>query len=117
MFSQQPLARDFSQAMGAALDGAAQLAHPEHMHRVFTAAWRAYAQLWNDEYQNALIEALGSRKLFGQIAALPNSKEIFRQIIERIEATNGPIGPGLVVDVNIDDILMNEVGDLPGFGE
>lgn len=113
LFAQQGLALDFGKALGAMLDGAEQLAHPKSMHSIFQTAWVAYAQLWSAEYENAVIAALGGRELFNQIHALPNSKEIFAQIIERIEATNGPIGPGLVVDVNIDDILM-EVGDLPG---
>ena len=115
MFGEQPLANTLSEAMGQLLEGAEQLWHPRHMQTVCHVVMSAYAQLWGDEHRAAVIQALGSKTLFMQICRLPNCGIIVERILGRITAKYGQLRPGMTIDVAIDDILLDEIGDLPGY--
>lgn len=108
-FSDPFLPFDFTDAIGAIMDGVEKLAKPDEMGQRFNAAWSAYARIHANEYQSAVVQALGDDKaLWEQVRGHPNGCDATSEILDRIQAVHGDITPGMEVDgIDVSDILVD----------
>lgn len=97
---------DFIRAVAAMIDGAQTLARPCKIQRHFQAAWEACAKLWTAENNRILRDCLGGQEGFDAVYAHPKGRDAFGRILKRVRDTHGELSPGMIVEVEVDDILQ-----------
>lgn len=96
---------DLIRAVAAIVDGAETLVNPKLQQDRFQAAWEACAKLWSAENNRILRDCLGGQEDFNRVAEHPNGQDAFGRILQRVRETHGDLSPGMVVEVEVNDIL------------
>lgn len=102
---------DFTRAVATMLEGAEGLIHITEMDKRFKGAWQAYANMWAAEHNRIIRDCLGSQKEFDRVRSHPNGRAAIGRIMSRIREVHGEITPGMNVDVDVGDILIDELGE------
>jgi len=101
---------DFTRAIAALIEGAETLARPADMHGLFSEAWKASAKLWTTENNRIIQSCLGDE--YERVMNHPNGRNVKGRILSRVKEVHGNLTPGMIVDdVDVDDILLDELGD------
>lgn len=98
---------DLTDALGMILEGTETLVEPDEMGQRFNAAWKAYAAIWGMEHNTACQQAVGDDELWDRVKQHPNGREVVAAILSRIHAVQGAIVPGMEVEVDVGDILVD----------
>lgn len=102
---------DFTRAVATMLEGAESLIHPSEMDKRFKAAWEASAKLWTTEHNRIVRDCLGSQKELDRVRAHPNGRAAIVRILSRVKEIHGELTPGMSIDVDVGDILIDELGE------
>ena len=106
-FSDPFPAFDFTDALGAIIEGSETLANPQEMSGRFNAAWQAYAGIWGVELNRACQKAVGDEALWKRVKDAPNGQDAVAAILTRIQAVHGEIVPGMNIEIDVGDILVD----------
>lgn len=96
---------DLMRAFACMIEGSENLVKPKIMQQHFQHAWDASAKLWMFENNRILRDCLGGQEDFDRVAEHPNGRDAFGRILQRVREVHGNLSPGMVVAVNVDDIL------------
>ena len=102
---------DFTRAVATMLEGAESLVHPTEMQKRFAGTWEAYAKMWSTEHNRILRDCLGSQKEFDRVRSHPNGRSAIGRILSRVKEIHGELSPGMSVNVDVGDILVDELGE------
>ncbi len=102
---------DFTRAVSVMFEGVEGLIHPVKMQKRFALAWEAYVAVWSSEHNRILRDCLGGQKEFDRVKSHPNGKNALGRILLRVVETHGHLTSGMVVDVEVADILSDELGE------
>ena len=103
---------DFTRAVATMLEGAEGLIHTTEMQQRFARAWEAYApKLWSTEHNRIVRDCLGSQEEFDRVKAHPNGRAAIVRILSRVKEIHGDLTPGMSIDVDVGDILIDELGE------
>lgn len=102
---------DFTRAIASMLEGAEGLVHPFEMNKRFAGAWRDYAKFYQEENHRILRDCLGGQKEYDRVRNHPNGRTAIQRIQGRIKEIHGGLTPGMEVNVDIGDILVDELGE------
>ncbi len=103
---------DFTRAVACMIDGAEGLRHPSEMQKRFAGAWAAYAKMWATEHNRIVRECLGgSQKELERVKSHPNGRAAIGKILNRVKEVHGDLTPGMAINVNVGDILLEEITD------
>lgn len=104
---------DFTREVSRMLEGAEGLVHPTEMQKRFAGAWELYAKMWTTENKRIVRDCLGSQEEYDRIKGHPNGRSAIVRILSRVKEIHGELTPGMNVDVDVKDILMDELGETP----
>lgn len=102
---------DFTRAVATMIEGVETLVSPQVMEKRFSAAWQAFAKICVAENNRILRDCLGSDEEFDRVKNHPNGGNALGRILRRVKDVHGELTPGMSIDVDIDDILADELGD------
>lgn len=103
---------DLTRAVAQIVEGAESLIHPTEMQKRFARAWESHAKMWLGEHDRIIRDCLGgSQKEFDRVRSHPNGGTAIRRILSRVKEVYGELTPGMKVDVNVSDILIDELGE------
>ncbi|KKL52399.1 hypothetical protein LCGC14_2285830 [marine sediment metagenome] len=105
---------DLITAVSSILEGAEGLIPPQEMQARFAAAWQASAKVWQAEIPRIVGDCLGGPEEFERIRSHPNGGNVIGRILTRVREVHGDLTPGMVVDIEVGDILVEELGDEDG---
>lgn len=108
---------DLLRVIATVIEGAEDLLNPREMDKRFKAAWMTYARLYKSEHHRMMRDCLGGQAEFDRVNSHPNGHNALCRIMERILRTHGELKPGMVVDVEVGDILLEELGDVDCNGD
>lgn len=102
---------DVMRAMAKMIEGAESLVRPKEMQKRFSLAWETYAGMWKEEHNRIVRDCLGGQKEFDRVSNHPNGKAAFGRILNRVKEVHGTITAGMEIDIQVDDILIDELGE------
>lgn len=102
---------DFTRAIATIIEGAETLTRPQEMNKRFGSAWQAAAKIWSTETHRIILDCLGSEEEYQRISHHPNGHKTIKRILSRVKEVHGNLTPGMEIDVDIDDILIEELGE------
>lgn len=101
---------DFMRSIAEMVEGAETLIHPAQMQKRFARGWESYARLWGGVHNQIIRDCLGSEEEFERVRNHPKGKTVICRILNRVKEVHGALTPGMEVDIDIDDILLDELG-------
>ena len=101
---------DFMRAIAEMVEGAEALIHPAQMQKRFARGWESYARLWAGVHNQVIRDCLGGEEEFERMRNHPRGKAVICRILNRVREVHGALTPGMEVDIDIDDILLDELG-------
>lgn len=102
---------DFTRAIATMIEGAETLTQPIEMNKRFGRAWKSGAQIWSIENRRIVQDCLGGEEKYNEVRTHPNGNKTIRRILSRIKEVYGDLTPGMTVDVDVGDILVDELGE------
>ena len=103
---------DFTRAIATLIEGAETLTRPQDMHSRFSVAWKASAKLWTASNNRIIRNCLGSQEEYDRVMNHPNGRNARGRILSRVKEIHGELTPGMDVDVDVGDILIDELGEI-----
>lgn len=103
---------DFTRAIAALIEGAETLTRPKDMHKKFSIAWKASAELWTAANDRIIRNCLGSQEEYNRVMNHPNARNARGRILSRVKEVYGDLTPGMEIDVDVGDILIDELGEI-----
>jgi len=105
---------DVVRSLAVVIEGVESLAHPQDMQERFSAAWSNFAKLWASENNRIIGNCVGGPQQLQSLKNHPKAEVILRRIVHRIVEQHGNFTPGMDVAVDVQDILLEETGEIDG---
>lgn len=102
---------DFISSVAQIVEGVESLINPFEMQKRFAGAWEACAKIWMDENYRIVRDCLGSDAEFERVRNHPNGRTAIGRILNRVREVHGELTPGMVINVEVGDILVEELGE------
>lgn len=98
-------------AVSDLLEGAEKLVSPPEMDKRMKAIWDAYSTVWMGCLNRIVGDCVGGPENLKRIQEHPNGGRAKARILQRVKKQHGEITPGTTATVEVEDILLEELGD------